>query len=129
MESLVDGGYVLITVGELANVCAARKSGALSFMALRVWLATHEQRTRRVGREGDAKYDFPELRNLLGNGATVPRVARSIRDLKSLGLLDWSSRRIDHTGDLTADAASLAAELGTHHRRTVPVPRRLLRAL
>lgn len=98
-------------------------------MALRVWLATHEQRTRRVGREGDAKYDFPELRNLLGNGATVPRVARSIRDLKSLGLLDWSSRRIDHTGDLTADAASLAAELGTHHRRTVPVPRRLLRAL
>lgn len=129
MESLVDGGYVLITVGELANVCAARKSGALSFMALRVWLATHEQRARRAQGAGEARYDLPELKNLLGESATLPRIARSIRELSAQGLITWSRSRIEHTRDLTSGAASLAAELGTSHKRLVPVPRRLLRAL
>src|SRR5690349_396652 len=125
MESLVEGGYVLITVGQLANVCAARKAGALSFMALRVWLATHEQLARRRGGVGEATFDFPELRNLLGGSATLPRIAKSVRELSALRLLDWSRSRIAHTGDLTSDAASLAADCGTHHKRHVPIPRRL----
>lgn len=47
MKTYVQGGYVTITVGQFANVCEARKSGRISFLGLRVWLACHEQRAKR----------------------------------------------------------------------------------
>jgi len=41
------GGYVLISVGQFANVCAARREQQISFLAFRVWLAAQEQCAKR----------------------------------------------------------------------------------
>jgi hypothetical protein len=128
MEAKVAGGYVLITVGQLANVCAARKSGAISFLALRVWLATHEQCARRINTEL-RNYKSDELVALIAGGVTRARIQRAIRELVRENLLSFTTSVITHATELRPDAATIASELGTNPGRRVPIPRRLLRAL
>jgi len=128
METSVAGGYVLVTVGQLANVCAARKDGEISFFALRVWLATLEQRHRRTNTKRPARYKTAELQALMGS-ATAGGIERAIAELSITGLLSWSDTSIEHTTELRPGAASLASQLGTNFMRLVPIPRRILRAL
>ena len=128
MEARIAGGYVLVTAGQLANICAARKSGAISFLALRVWLATHEQRARRLDTK-TRNYKLDELVVLIGGGVTRERVQRAMRELVREDLLTFTTSVIRYSTELRLDAATIARELGTNARRQVPIPRRLLRAL
>src|SRR5690349_14328166 len=129
METTVAGGYVLVTVGQLANVCAARKAGEISFLALRIWLATHEQLARRCTAKGAVHYTAAELCALIGCGVTERSTVRALGELERHGLLSWSETHIQHPSNLAPQAAALASALGTDHKRTVPIPRRVLRAL
>lgn len=72
MQTSVDGGYALITVGQLANVCAARKENRITFLALRTWLAAHEQRAKRCTARGRVRFTLSELARLVRS----PRVSR-----------------------------------------------------
>jgi len=129
MKTAVQGGYVLITVGQLANVCAARKEGAITFLALRVWLATLEQRARRCFASKTVRYSVSEIRELMGSGVTDHGIESALRALARAGFLQWSKTGIDHGTELTPSGEAFASLLGTNHRRRVPIPRRVLRAL
>src|SRR5215510_6631122 len=122
METTVAGGYVLVTVGQLANVCAARKEGTISFLAVRVWLATLEQRMRRRSSSGAVHFNADELRNLVN--CSHDRVQRAIRELVRERLLRWTETEIEHPAELSACGAALAQQLGTSDRRLIPLPRR-----
>jgi hypothetical protein len=127
MQTSVDGGYALITVGQLANVCAARKDGRISFLALRTWLAAHEQRAKRCTVKGRLRYTTAELARLVR--APESSVSRAIKKLTDCGLLSWTEHAIEFPGAVLDFAEELAAELGTSPRRPVPVPRYVLRAI
>jgi hypothetical protein len=129
MKTAVEGGYVLVTVGQLANVCAARKAGEISFLSLRVWLATHEQLARRCTATGAVRYTTAELRALFGSSVTERAIAAALRELARDKLLSWSEESIEHPRELAARAGDFASQLGTNHKRSVPIPRRVLRLL
>jgi len=127
MQTSVDGGYALITVGQLANVCAARKDGRISFLALRTWLAAHEQRAKRCTAKGWFRYTTAELARLVR--APERSVCRAVRELTDCGLFTWTKRVIEFPSTVLDFAEDLAAELGTSPKRPVPIPRYLLRAV
>lgn len=129
MKTRVDGGYAVITLGQFASVCEARKLGRISFLALRVWLAAHEQRAKRCTAKGKIRVTAQELARLIGGGTTKISVVRVLRKLQELSLIEWSEEAIRFSGEVTADAAKLAHSLGTDSRRPVPVPRFILRAI
>ena len=129
MKTAVQGGYVLVTVGQLANVCAARKAGAMSFLSLRVWLATLEQRARRSVAPGTVRYSVKELRALMGPEVTEHGIESALRALSRNGFVQWSPTSIEHDTTLSHLGEELATQLGTKHERRVPIPRRVLRAL
>jgi hypothetical protein len=122
----IQGGYVLISVGQFANVCAARRDREISFLALRVWLAAHEQRAKRC--LAKKKYfTVIELARLVRERASS--VERALRELTRSELLVWTQTTIEFPRDLTAQGEEFAEDFGTSPRRPVPVPRRVLRAL
>jgi hypothetical protein len=127
MASRVDGGYAVITVGQFANVCAARKSGLISFVALRVWLAAHEQRAKRCTARGRISYTVRELARLV----RIPEASakRALAELSRFSLLTWSETIIEFPQVLLGISEEIASRLGTKPTRPVPVPRYVLRAL
>lgn len=129
MKTRVDGGYAVITVGQFANVCEARRAGRISFLALRVWLAAHEQRAKRCCAKRLVRFTARELAVLIGRGTAEAAVRRALRKLQELSLIDWSEEAIRFPSEVTPDAETFAESLGTHSRRPVPVPRFILRAL
>src|SRR5262245_57235482 len=129
MSSHVQGGYAVITVGQFANVCEARKAGRISFLALRVWLAAHEQRAKRCTAKGRVLFTVKELAKLIDRKLSERSVGRALRELHSVSLLDWTPEGIHFSSEVQHDAAEFAESLGTDARRPVPVPRMILRAL
>jgi hypothetical protein len=127
MVTRVDGGYVVVTVGQFANVCAARKSGAISFLALRVWLATHEQRAKRCTARGRVFFKTDEIARLVR--VAEASVVKALSELQGHALIRWSETEILFPNEVNPDARPFAQELGTNPRRPVPVPRFILRAL
>src|SRR6266487_4164601 len=93
MASRVDGGYAVITVGQFASVCGARKAGLISFLALRVWLAAHEQRAKRCLARGRVSYTVHELASLVR--VSDASVKRALAELARSSLIDWSEMRIE----------------------------------
>ena len=128
MATEVEGGYVLVTVGQFANVCAAKIAGEISFLALRVWLAAHEQRAKRCTASGPVRFTASELAALIG-GASEKGVSAALDRLRSLRLLRWDENHIDFQRELLPEASLLASRLGTSPFRPIPVPRFLLRAI
>jgi len=122
----IEGGYVLISVGQFANVCAAKREGDISLLALRVWLAAHEQKAKRCIAKRK-RFSVLELAQLVRE--SLKTVQRALRELVSLELISWSESDISFSRDLTPVGEELAADLGTSPLRPVPVPRRILRAL
>lgn len=127
METTVEGGYALISVGQFANVCAARKDGLISFVALRVWLAAHEMRAKRCTAKGRVHYSTDELARLVRVPAKT--AVKALSELVRHGLIDWQPTGICFPEILQDYAVDLAAELGTKPSSPVPVPRYILRAL
>jgi hypothetical protein len=122
----IQGGYVLISVGQFANVCATRKNREISFLALRVWLEAHEQSAKRC--TSKRKYfTVLELARLVREKASA--VERALRELTAKELLVWSQTAIEFSRVLTAEGEKFAQNFGTSPRRPIPVPRRVLRAL
>ncbi|MDL5047330.1 hypothetical protein QQ054_15025 [Oscillatoria amoena NRMC-F 0135] len=128
MKTYVQGGYVTITVGQFANVCEARKSGRISFLGLRVWLACHEQRAKRCMAKGQVLFTVGELARLIRR-ASERAVTRALSELQANQLLDWSEAAIQFPSGLQPEAEDLANSLGTKSERPVPVPRYILRGL
>ena len=122
----IEGGYVLVSVGQFASVCAAKREGEISFLALRVWLAAHEQLAKRCTAKRK-RFTVLELSRLVR--AKVSSVESALRELSALGLLHWSDGAIKFPRELTSAGEELASEFGTSPQRPVPVPRRVLRAL
>jgi len=122
----IQGGYVLVSVGQFANVCVARRDRQISFLALRVWLAAHEQRAKRC--TSKRKYfTVVELARLVREKTSS--VERALGELSARELLVWSQRAIEFPRQLTAEGEQYAENFGTSPQRPVPVPRRVLRAL
>jgi hypothetical protein len=122
----LQGGYVLISVGQFANVCAARENKEITFLALRVWLADHEQSAKRC--TSKRKYfTVLELAGLVRERASA--VERALRELTAKDLLLWSQTAIEFSRMLTSEGEEFAENFGTSSRRPIPVPRRVLRAL
>lgn len=122
----IEGGYVLISVGQFANVSAARREGEISFLALRVWLAAHEQLAKRCTSKRK-RFTVVELARIVR--AKSSSVESALQALARLRLLTWSEASIEFSRELTPDGEDLASEFGTSPSRPVPVPRRVLRAL
>jgi hypothetical protein len=129
MKTTVQGGYAVITVGQFANVCEARKSGRISFLALRVWLAAHEQRAKRCMAKGRVLYTQKELSGLIGRGLSELSVSGAMRELHRHQLIEWSPTGIRFPTEVSPEAQETLNSLQTNSRRPVPVPRFVLRGL
>ncbi len=127
MSAVVVGGYASITVGQLSNICAARKAGAVSFLALRIWLAAHEQRAKRCTAKGRVVYTVGELAKLVR--VSEASAHRALKELRAHGLIHWSASDILFPQTLSENARQLAKACGTSPQRPVPIPRFILRAL
>jgi hypothetical protein len=122
----IQGGYVLISVGQFANLCAARDEKRISFLAFRVWLAAHEQKARRCMAK-HRRFTTGELAELVREKPKA--VERALRQLAAEKLICWSESAIEFPRDLTPSGEEIASDFGTSPKRPVPVPRRLLRAM
>ena len=128
MDTKVDGGYRPITVGQLANICAARIAKILSPTAFRVYLGCHILVASRCKAPGNVHFTIDELDQRIGRVGTK-KVEKAIEELESLGLLSWCSWEISFSTDVLPEAAEIAAEMQTNANRPVPIPRRIIRAL
>ena len=126
------GGFLFLTVTQLAMVWWAYQQRFIHLKDLRVWFAAHELVARRcqLNDTHQPHYGYEELRRLVagrgGEGA-------SVRRLETLGLLTWNTSQIAFAltpADLrVSDLASLHQMLARiqNHPRKVPVPRRVVR--
>ncbi len=124
------GGYKILTIGQLANLCAARMAHTISFAAMRVYLACHEQKATRTAVKGSIRYTHEELHKLLDKTTVGEgRIAQALKELENANLLTWSETSITFTEELQPEASEIASELHTDSNRPIPIPRRLLRSL
>jgi hypothetical protein len=126
------GGFLFVTVTQLAMVWWAYQQRFIQLKDLRVWFAALELVARRCGL-GDHQrphYGFEELRKLIaGRGGERASVAR----LEHVGLLHWDTAHITFAqtpSDLrVSNLSSLFTMLSRiqNNRRKVPVPRQIVR--
>ena len=132
----VRGGYVLIPVIDLCSAWAAYRTGHIKLYDLRVWLAAKEMAARRSFRAADRSPRFTneEIHRLVG-GVGGEHVRSSLRRLQAARLLSMTEQSLTFpevakpadTGMADLLRSMLAAVQLT--KRSVPVPRRLLRYL
>lgn len=144
-EDHIEGRYRSIAARELALAWWCFMDGHISMRQLRIFFGAHEMVERRCyGRTQNPKekpvYRLEELQTLVG-GKGSERAARALRtDLKQLSTLGLvvmtthSIRFAKSVDQLTVGeggATRFAAFLGRipNRARTVPVPRRMVRAL
>ncbi len=137
----IEGSYRTITVHQLSLVWWLHASGHLTRRQLRVYFALHEMAERRNYAQQDRQplYRIREVLHLVGGRGDEAK-ARSelsgdLRRLAELGLADLSAHHIEFAR--SADQIRID-DLGgfwtmlqdiPNARRTVPVPRRMVRAL
>ena len=132
----VRGGYVLIPVVQLCSAWAAYRTGSIKLYDLRVWLAAKEMAARRSFRGADRSPRFTneELHRLVG-GVGGQHVRSSLRRLQAARLLSMTEQSITFPEGAKPDDAGVADLLRSMltavqlTKRSVPVPRRLLRYL
>lgn len=128
MQTRVPGGYAVVTVQQLTNLCALKEAGRISFAALRVWLAAVEQLQKRCGAKHSVRFTHQELQRLAG-GVGERSLLQALRELTREGLIYWSETRIELLSPELPEALALREQLGTSLKRPVPIPRRILRLL
>lgn len=138
----IAGRYRRITTHQLALAWWLHQQGRISRRQLRIFFAAHEMDERRQAAQGSARtprYGLPEIKALVGGrgSASADRdLSADVAQLRKLGLVSITPERIA----FAASIEQLALEEGLedfwaffhampHPRRTVPVPRRTLRAL
>ena len=136
------GGYLTVTVPQVAMLWVARREKVIGPLAFRVWWAVLEMRCRRdaagwggKGREREPFHGVAELQRLLGldrGPASMKPLRAAVRQLEAAGLLVWSDLRPQlavspdqYRGDTQGVFAFLQGV--ENKRRLVPVPRRWVR--
>jgi hypothetical protein len=128
------GGFLFVTVTQLAMVWWAYRRQHIQLKDLRVWFGALELVARRCGLKNDreACYGTKELRTLVaGRGGEEA----SIKRLEAVGLLSWSETDISFATEVSemrvSDVSSLHEMLSQiqNHRRKVPVPRQVVRLI
>jgi hypothetical protein len=126
------GGFLFVTVTQLAMVWWAYRRRHIQLKDLRVWFGALELVARRCGLKDDreACYGTKELRTLVaGRGGEES----SINRLQAVGLLSWSETEITFATEVSdlriEDVSTLHALLSRiqNRRRKVPVPRQVVR--
>lgn len=142
-EARIEGSFRRITVHQLVMAWWLYRSGHMTRRQYRVYFATHELAERRrytspAHKGSKPLYTMREIGSLVG-GRDDPRALRELRsDLRAiarLGLAKVTKHRIEfavsadqlHIDDLSG-FWSMYEEM-PNRRRSVPVPRRLLRAI
>jgi hypothetical protein len=126
------GGFLFITVTQLAMVWWAYRRRHIQLKDLRVWFGALELVARRCGLKDDreACYGTKELRTLVaGRGGEEDCIKR----LEAVGLLSWSETDISFATEVSeirvSDVSSLHEMFSRiqNNRRKVPVPRQVVR--
>ena len=140
----IEGSYRPITVHQLTLVWWLFQAGHITKRQLRVWFALHEmaERRRYMGKDRAARYEARELLHLIGGRSGGPREAKTLSELSGdlsrlseLKLIAFSEHSIQfaRSADQIAldDLSGFWTMLGHIDTpgRTVPVPRRMIRAL
>lgn len=138
------GGYLTVTLPQVAMLWVARREKAIGPLAFRAWWAVLEMRCRRdvaaLDGGGDKREPFHgigELQRLLGlerGPASMKPLRAAVRQLEAAGLLVWSDTRPrlavspdQYRGDTEGVFTFINAV--ENKRRLVPVPRRWVRWL
>lgn len=135
----IEGCYRPITVHQLAMYWWLYAESKITARQLRIVFALHEMHERRSFGDSDAhrRYTVKELRQLIGGGGeSDAALTRDIGRLCRLGVITFESNRLTfatRVGQLSSklDLESFWTLFNQldHPKRTVPVPRRVLRAL
>ena len=144
-RSVVLGGYHRVPASQLMTVLASLSSKAITPRQFRIYVATLAMVEIREAAKSESppRFTLEELLRLTGS-PTTKRSERAIRadlnHLERIGLVIFTESKIRHARDLeNLDPAEipeyhqLAAiygdDLFRNHRRMVPIPRRVLRAI
>lgn len=136
------GGYLTVTVPQVAMLWVARREKAIGPLAFRTWWAIAEMRCRRDvaalddgGSRREPFHGAGELLRLLGlkpGPESMKPLRAAVRQLEASGLVAWSATRPQlavspdqYRGDTAGVFAFLAGI--ENKRRLVPVPRRWVR--
>lgn len=127
------GGFVLISVVQLAMAWWAYRTGAIRLRDLRVWFALWEMREERCRLKAGRvpNYRTAEVLKLVG-GVGEPGIRSALRRLERVGLAKFSSSSISFAVSpdelRVEDVAGLFAMLEKVEltKRRVPMPRRTL---
>ena len=134
----ITGRYRPISVHQLCMAWWLYAEGHITRRAFRVYFAAHEMAERREYSAARANFSIEELKYLVGGRGSVTADAALSADvmrLGRLGLVKLSRHGVEFAQSIeelqVEDVAGLARLIGQmpHPRRTVPVPRRTLRAL
>ena len=136
----VEGGYVVLTPGQLANGLHLIEDAKLPWRVMRTYLACFELvaireaagRTRK-GRRGEAghsaRFHITEFQRV--TGLAPETIRKALAELKRVGIVDAGPECIVISRVVLPGAEALAGELACARsvRRPIPVPRRLIRHL
>ena len=140
----IEGRYRPIQVKQLALAWYCYKAGHITFRQFRVVMAAHEMHERRRYAKSDRassckpSFGLDEIKSLVGGrgSATADRaLASDVRKLARIGLVTIDRHAINFAKDVDrldiSEPAGFDAMLEQlpNSRRSVPVPRRILRAL
>lgn len=141
-QEAIEGRYVPLSVAQLAMIWWLYAQGHINARQLRVVFALLEMAERRrwLDKGAHRLYDLAEIRTLIGGGGegVVSDLAlrRDAAHLTRIGILNYEPNRLRFA--TSPDQLNVEFDLSgfftffralPHPRRTVPVPRRLLRAL
>ncbi|UYV12366.1 MAG: hypothetical protein NCW75_13840 [Phycisphaera sp.] len=143
-EEGIEGSFRSISAHQLCMAWWLHVDGHITRKQLRVYFAAHEMAERRRAASASMRnktrplYTIEEVADIIGGRGTKSALAElraDVRQLKALGLVAIESHEIGFASSIKQidieDASSFGAmyERVPNGRRTVPVPRRTLRAL
>lgn len=144
-DPVVSGGYHRVPASQLMAVLSSLSAKVITARHLRIYAGTLAMVASREAAKSEAPPQFTpdELLRLLGSKRTPhtrKRLRADLRHLERIGLVVVSEAKIGHARNLEAldpteipEYQRLEAIYGDaffrNHRRMVPVPRRILRAI
>lgn len=142
-EQAIDGRYRPITTHQLAVAWWLHQTGRITRRQLRIYFAAHEmaEQRRYAGpeRRGHARYRLRQLKRLVGGRGSQSAdrdLSADVKRLRDLGLVTITERSITFASSIEQiriedDLAGFRDffQALPNRRRSVPVPRRTLRAL
>ena len=144
-SSVVSGGYHRAPASQLTTLLASLSSKVITARHLRIYAATLAMVAIREAAKSEAPPRFTpdELLRLLGSKRTPTtrkKLRAALKHLRLVGLVTFTESKIRHATDLEALDPTQIPAYGRleaiygdgffrNHRRMVPVPRRILRAI